>query len=175
MEKQMRTDQAIAEGTAGRRRVGIAADHGGFELKQYLVSSLQDIGYTVTDFGAYSLDTEDDYPDFIIPLAQAVACGEITRGIAICGSGVGACIAANKVPGVRAALITDTFSAHQGVEDDNMNVLCLGGRVIGQALSWDLTTSFMDACFKEDERFKRRLKKVEALENKKYDLLDIIY
>jgi ribose 5-phosphate isomerase B len=79
------------------------------------------------------------------------------------------------VPGVRAALITDSFSAHQGVEDDNMNVLCLGGRVIGQALSWDLTTSFMDACFKEDERFKRRLKKVEALENKKYDLPDIIY
>ena len=144
-------------------------------MKQALVSSLQTAGYKVVDFGAYALVMEDDYPDFIVPLAKAVAGGEIARGIAICGTGVGACIAANKVPGVRAALITDSFSAHQGVEDDDMNVICLGGRVIGQALSRDLTMSFLDARFKESERFKRRLKKVEALENKKYDLLDIIY
>jgi ribose 5-phosphate isomerase B len=175
MEKHMNIHQEIAGGKAEIGRVGIAADHGGFDLKQYLVSSLQAVDYKVVDFGAYSLAMEDDYPDFIVPLAQAVAGGEITRGIAICGSGVGACIAANKVPGVRAALITDSFSAHQGVEDDDMNVLCLGGRVTGQALSLDLTLSFLDARFKEDERFKRRLKKVEALENKKYDLLDIIY
>jgi len=144
-------------------------------MKQALVSSLQTAGYKVVDFGAYALVMEDDYPDFIVPLAKAVAGGEIARGIAICGTGVGACIAANKVPGVRAALITDSFSAHQGVEDDDMNVICLGGRVIGQALSRDLTMSFLDARFKESERFKRRLKKVEELENKKYDLLDIIY
>jgi ribose 5-phosphate isomerase B len=175
MEKQMNIHQEIAGPKAEIGRVGIAADHGGFDLKQYLVSFLQAADYKVVDFGAYSLAMEDDYPDFIIPLAQAVAGGEIDRGIAICGSGVGACIAANKVPGVRAALITDSFSAHQGVEDDDMNVLCLGGRVTGQALSLDLTLSFLDARFKEDERFKRRLKKVEALENKKYDLLDIIY
>ena len=171
----MRTEQAITEGHTALRNIGIAADHGGFVLKQYLTSSLQTAGYTVMDFGAYSLDAKDDYPDFIIPLANAVAGGEITRGIAICGSGVGACMAANKVPGVRASLIADSFSAHQGVEDDDMNVICLGGRVIGQALSRDLTMSFLDARFKESERFKRRLKKVEALENKKYDLLDIIY
>ena len=171
----MRTDQEIAERKADMGRIGIAADHGGFEMKQYLVSSLQTAGYAVSDFGAYVQDAEDDYPDFIVPLAKAVAGGEITRGIAICGSGVGACIAANKVPGVRAALITDSFSAHQGVEEDDMNVLCLGGRVIGQALSWDLTTSFLDARFIGSERFKRRLRKLEALENKKYDLLDILF
>jgi ribose 5-phosphate isomerase B len=171
----MKTDQEIAQRKAEIGRIGIAADHGGFEMKQALVSSLQTAGYKVVDFGAYALVMEDDYPDFIVPLAKAVAGGEIARGIAICGTGVGACIAANKVPGVRAALITDSFSAHQGVEDDDMNVICLGGRVIGQALSRDLTMSFLDARFKESERFKRRLKKVEELENKKYDLLDIIY
>jgi ribose 5-phosphate isomerase B len=175
MEQQMRTDKAIAERKADIGRIGIAADHGGFEMKQYLILSLQTAGYKVADFGAYSLVMEDDYPDYIIPLAKAVADGEIIRGIAVCGSGVGACIAANKVPGVRAALITDSFSAHQGVEDDDMNVLCLGGRVTGQALSWDVTTSFLDARFIGSERFNRRLKKLEALENKKYDLLDIIY
>ena len=112
-------------------RVGIAADHGGFTLKGQLAESLRGSGYEVVDFGAHQLNPGDDYPDFIIPLARAVAAGEVERGVALCGSGVGASIAANKVPGVRAGLIHDVFSAHQGVEDDDMNVFCLGGKVIG--------------------------------------------
>ena len=144
--------------------IGIAADHGGFELKVQLTAALKAAGYEVADFGAHELVTGDDYPDFVVPLARAVARGEATRGLAICGSGVGACVAANKVPGVRASLITDSFSAHQGVEDDDMNVMCLGGRVTGYALSWDLVQTFLNAHFKGDERFKRRLEKVAALE-----------
>jgi ribose 5-phosphate isomerase B len=146
--------------------IGIAADHGGFELKVQLAAALKAAGYEVTDFGANELVAGDDYPDFVVPLARAVARGEVDRGLAICGSGVGACVAANKVPGVRAALITDPFSAHQGVEDDDMNIMCLGGRVTGYALSWDLVQTFLSARFKGDERFSRRLAKVEALENK---------
>ena len=145
-------------------RIGIAADHGGFELKAQLSAALEAAGYEVVDFGAYELVTEDDYPDFVVPLARAVARGEVTRGIAICGSGVGACVAVNKVPGVRAALIMDSFSAHQGVEDDDMNFMCLGGRVAGYALSWDLVQIFLNARFKGAERFRRRLTKVAALE-----------
>ena len=145
-------------------RVGIAADHGGFELKVQLTADLKAAGYEVADFGAHELVTGDDYPDFVVPMARAVARGEVTRGLAICGSGVGACVAANKVPGVRAALITDSFSAHQGVEDDDMNVMCLGGRVTGNALSWDLVQTFLGARFKGTERFRRRLDKVAALE-----------
>jgi ribose 5-phosphate isomerase B len=144
--------------------IGIAADHGGFELKTQLSEALKDAGYEVKDFGAHEPDAEDDYPDFVAPLARAVAKGEITRGLAICGSGVGACVAANKVAGVRAGLITDYFSAHQGVEDDDMNVMCLGGRVTGYALSWDLVKTFLEARFKDEERFKRRLGKVAKLE-----------
>jgi len=113
-----------------------------------LTVALKTAGYEVEDFGAHELVTGDDYPDFVVPLARAVAKGEITRGLAICGSGVGACVAANKVPGVRAALITDYFSAHQRVEDDDMNVMCLGGRVTGYALSWDLVQTFLNAHFK---------------------------
>jgi ribose 5-phosphate isomerase B len=147
--------------------IGIAADHGGFELKVQLIASLKAAGYEVVDFGAYELDIGDDYPDFVVPLARAVAKGEVVRGLAICGSGVGACIAANKIPGVRAALITDSFSAHQGVEDDDMNVMCLGGRVTGDALSLDLVWTFLNAHFIESERFRRRLAKVTALEREK--------
>ncbi len=147
-------------------RIGIAADHGGFEMKVQLTVALRAAGYEVADFGAHELVEGDDYPDFVVPLASAVASGEITRGLAICGSGVGACVAANKVPGVRAALITDSFSAHQGVEDDDMNVMCLGGRVTGQALSWDLVQTFLNAHFKGAERFKRRLAKISDLESK---------
>lgn len=145
-------------------RIGIAADHDGFELKVQLIKALNKAGYEMTDFGAYELVPGDDYPDFVIPLARAVSMGEITRGLAICGSGVGACFAANKVPGVRAALITDSFSAHQGVEDDDMNVMCLGGQVTGWALSLDLVLIFLNAHFKDDERYRRRLAKVAALE-----------
>ena len=147
-------------------RIGIASDHGGFLLKEQLVKTMHDSGYEVMDFGAYTLDPEDDYPDFVIPLAEAIARKDVERGIAICGSGVGACVIANKVAGVRAALITDVFSAHQGVEDDNMNVICLGARVIGYALAWDLIRFFLAACFSGAERHQRRLGKVEALENR---------
>jgi len=148
-------------------RIGIAADHGGFALKVQLTAALRAAGYEVTDFGAQELTPGDDYPDFVAPLARAVAGGELARGLAICGSGVGACVAANKVSGVRAALITDSFSAHQGVEDDDMNVMCLGGRVTGSALSWDLVQIFLNARFKGDERFMRRLEKVAALETER--------
>lgn len=144
--------------------IGIAADHGGFELKVQLIAALKEVGYEVEDFGADELALDDDYPDFVVPLAIAVARGEVERGLAICGSGVGACVAANKVHSVRAALITDYFSAHQGVEDDDMNVMCLGGQVTGYALSWDLTRTFLNAHFTGAERFARRLAKVAALE-----------
>ncbi len=147
-------------------RIGIAADHGGFDLKLQLSEALKAKGYEVKDFGAYTLVEGDDYPDFVIPLAEAVSKGEVNRGIAICGSGVGACIAANKVPNVRAGLIGDSYSAHQGVEDDNMNMLCLGGRVTGYALSLELAQIFLSANFNETERFKRRLEKITQLEKK---------
>ena len=145
-------------------RIGIASDHGGFELKVKLTVALKDAGYEVEDFGADEMVIGDDYPDFVAPMAKAVSRGEVGRGLAICGGGVGACVAANKVHGVRAALITDSFSAHQGVEDDNMNVMCLGGQVTGYALSWDLVQIFLNANFKGEERFRRRLEKVATLE-----------
>jgi ribose 5-phosphate isomerase B len=148
-------------------RVGLAADHGGFELKVHLTTALKAAGYEVVDFGAHELVAGDDYPDFVVPMARAVAGGELTRGLAICGSGVGAGVAANKVPGVRAALITDPFSAHQGVEDDDMNVMCLGGQVTGQFLAWELVQTFLGARFKGTERFRRRLAKVAVLEREK--------
>lgn len=146
-------------------RIGLAADHGGFELKGRLSVGLNTAGYEVVDFGAAALDNADDYPDFVIPLARAVASGDVERGIAVCGSGVGASVAANKVPGVRAALVHDIFSAHQGVEDDDMNVLCLGGRVVGESLAWELVGSFLKARFTGAERHARRLDKIRALEN----------
>ncbi len=151
-------------GVSRKMIIGIAADHGGFHLKGRLIGRLSESGYGVKDFGAYSLDPEDDYPDFVVPLARAVAAAEVERGIAVCGSGVGACVAANKIKGVRSALITDIFSAHQGVEDDDMNLMCLGGRVVGQALAWDLVRGFLEARFKGGERFRRRLEKIAEVE-----------
>ncbi|MFT5904788.1 MAG: RpiB/LacA/LacB family sugar-phosphate isomerase [Cryomorphaceae bacterium] len=145
--------------------VGIAADHGGFELKEYLTKMLREAGAEVVDFGDCQLKPEDDYPDFVVPLALAVASGEVERGIAICGSGVGACIAANKVPDVRACLIHDPFSAHQGVEDDDLNLICLGGLVVGKALAWELVRSFLCSRFSGKERYQRRLGKVKSLEH----------
>ncbi|MHB8068671.1 MAG: RpiB/LacA/LacB family sugar-phosphate isomerase [Desulfobaccales bacterium] len=147
-------------------RLGIAADHGGFELKERLAEELREMGHEVVDFGAREYAPKDDYPDYIVPLARAVAQGEVERGLAICGSGVGACVAANKVPGVRAALVTEVFSAHQGVEDDDMNIMCLGGRVTCYALAWDLVQTFLKARFKGGERFQRRLDKVARLERR---------
>ena len=145
--------------------IGIAADHGGFELKEAVKAFLLNAGYEVLDFGAHELHLQDDYPDFVRPLSRAVSQKEIDRGIAICGSGVGANIAANKIRGVRSALITDPFSARQGVEDDDMNLICLGGRVLGESLAKELITIFLEARFSGQERHKRRLDKVASLEN----------
>lgn len=145
-------------------RIGIATDHGGFTLKQELAQRLRAAGHEVTDFGAHALRNDDDYPDFAIPLARAVSGGVVERGVLVCGSGVGASICANKVPGVRAALISDHFSARQGVEDDDMNVLCLGGRAVGPSVAWDIVQGFLAATFSGAERHRRRLAKVAALE-----------
>ncbi len=145
-------------------KIGIAADHGGFELKEILFSFLAK-NHEVKDFGATAFNKGDDYPDFIVPMARALAANEIERGIAICGSGVGASIAANKVNGVRAALVHDIFSAHQGVEDDGMNMICLGGSVIGSDLAKEIVLKFLNAQFSGKERHKRRLEKVIKLEN----------
>lgn len=144
--------------------IGIAADHGGYELKNVLRDFLIAQGHHIHDFGAYELNSSDDYPDFVIPLARAVAKGSVERGIAVCGSGVGASVAANKVKGVRAALINDHFSAHQGVEDDDLNILCLGGRVTGTNAAQELVKAFITARFTDEERHRRRLKKVKLLE-----------
>jgi ribose 5-phosphate isomerase B len=146
-------------------RVGIASDHGGFALKEQVADKLRGAGYEIEDFGAHQLEPGDDYPDFIIPMARAVAAKDVERGLALCGSGVGASIAANKVAGVRAGLIHDVFSAHQGVEDDDMNVFCLGGKVIGPALAWELIQTFLTAHFSGALRHQRRVDKVHALEN----------
>ncbi len=145
-------------------RIGLAADHGGFELKEKMLEELRTAGHQTVDYGAQEYDAQDDYPDFVVPLARAVAQGEVERGIAICGSGVGASVAANKIPGVRAALITDAYSAHQGVEDDDMNIMCLGGRVTCYALAWDLMQIFLKSRFQTTPRFQRRLSKIAALE-----------
>lgn len=145
-------------------KIGLAADHGGFQLKQFLSPLIKQLGYQIVDFGAVEQNDQDDYPDFVIPLAEAVAQKEVDRGIAVCGSGVGASIAANKVTGVRAALVHDHFSAHQGVEDDDMNLLCLGGRVIGNNVAQEIIETFLKASFSGAERHVRRLKKVQQLE-----------
>ena len=146
-------------------KIGIAADHGGFELKNIVKSFLENKGFELKDFGAFELDLADDYPDFVIPLAKAVATKEVIRGIAICGSGVGAAVAANKIAGVRAALINDHFSAHQGVEDDDMNIICLGGRVTAFAAAEELITAFLNAEYIGAERHQRRLDKITKLES----------
>jgi ribose 5-phosphate isomerase B len=146
------------------RRIGIAADHGGFELKQHLAGRLRAAGHAVTDFGDSRPQPDDDYPDFVVALARALARGEVERGVAICGSGVGACVAANKVAGVRACLIHENFSAHQGVEDDDLNLLCLGGLVVGHAAAWELVQTFLAARFSGAERHRRRLAKIAELE-----------
>ena len=145
-------------------RIGIATDHGGLVLKEQLTVYLREAGHEVIDFGAYSLNPGDDYPDFVIPLSQAVAAGKVNRGLAVCGSGVGASVCANKISGVRAGLVQDHYSAHQGVEHDDMNVLCIGGRVVGFEVARDLVDAFLAASFTGEERHVRRLRKVAALE-----------
>jgi ribose 5-phosphate isomerase B len=148
-------------------RIGIATDHGGFELKEKLATQLRSCGHEVIDFGAHSITPGDDYPDFVIPLARGVAAGKVDRGVAVCGSGVGASVCACKIKGARACLIEDHFSARQGVEDDNLNIICLGGRIEGPELAWDLVQTFLGAQFSGAERHVRRLRKVAALEEKR--------
>jgi ribose 5-phosphate isomerase B len=145
-------------------RIGIATDHGGFALKEELVGRIHAAGHEVLDMGAHSLTPDDDYPDFVVPLANAVVAGKVDRGVAICGSGVGASVCANKVRGVRACLIHDHFSAKQGVEDDHMNILCMGGRTVGPEVAWDLVQTFLCAEYSQAPRHLRRLGKVASLE-----------
>ena len=145
-------------------RIGMAADHGGFALKNEIVAQLRQAGHEVVDVGAPSLVMGDDYPDYAVPLAQLVASGVVERGIAICGSGVGVAVCANKIRGVRACLIHDHFSAKQGVEDDHMNILCLGQRTEGVGVAWDLVQTFIAAAYSQEERHLRRIQKVAALE-----------
>jgi ribose 5-phosphate isomerase B len=146
--------------------IGIAADHGGFELKEFLAEKLHEAGHEVVDFGDGRPKANDDYPDFIVQLARAVADGKVERGVGICGSGVGASVCANKMAGVRACLIHENFSAHQGVEDDDLNIICLGGLVVGHAFAWELVQTFLAARFSGAERHRRRLAKVAGLESK---------
>src|SRR6201988_3632184 len=153
-------------------RVGIATDHGGFELKQRLVERLQAAGHAIVDFGANTMNSADDYPDFVVPLARAVVAGTVDRGVAVCGSGVGASVCANKIAGVRAALVHDHFSARQGVEDDHMNILCMGGRTVGPAVAWGLVQTFLGARFSRAQRHLRRLSKVAALEKAKLEAVN---
>jgi ribose 5-phosphate isomerase B len=145
-------------------KIAIGSDHGGFDLKQVISHFLSDKGYQVKDAGAFVHEPLDDYPDFARAVAEMILTGGAERGILICGSGVGASVAANKFPGIRAALCHDSFSAHQGVEDDNMNVLCLGARVIGEELAKELVSFFLAARFSEAERHVRRIGKVSAFE-----------
>ena len=148
-------------------RIGIATDHGGFGLKEELIARIRAAGHEVVDFGAHSLNPDDDYPDYVVPLGQAVVAGKVDRGVAICGSGVGASVCANKVNGVRACLIHDHFSAKQGVEDDHTNILCMGGRTVGPEVAWDLVQTYLAAEYSSAPRHLRRLGKVAALESER--------
>jgi ribose 5-phosphate isomerase B len=145
-------------------RIAIGGDHAGFHAKGELAAYLKELGHEVRDMGAHEYDSDDDYPDFTLAVAKAVASGEAERGVMVCGSGVGASVAANKVRGVRAAMCHDTYSAHQGVEHDDMNVLCLGARIVGMSLAKEVVAAYLDARFSGEERHKRRLEKVKAIE-----------
>ena len=146
--------------------VGIAADHGGFELMRIIAPRLRATGYEIVDYGAYNLTPDDDYPEFAIPLGWAVASGRVERGLAICGSGVGITVCLNKIRGVRACLVSDHYSARQGVEDDDLNIICLGGRIEGPEIAWDYVQTFLAAKFSREPRHLRRLRDVFALEKR---------
>jgi len=145
-------------------RIALGADHAGFEFKQQVSDILTSLGHEVDDLGAHRFDPLDDYPDFTRPVAESVATGSADRGLLVCGSGVGASIAANKIAGIRAAMCHDTYSARQGVEHDDMNVLCLGARIVGIELARELISAFLGARFSAEERHVRRLAKVKAME-----------
>ncbi len=161
---QRASDELPAELAGKLHRIGVAAGHGGYELKEYLAVKSRAARYEVIDFGDGPPKKDDDYPDFIVPLARAVAAGTVKRGMGICGSGVGASVCANKVAGVRACLIHENFSAHQGVEDDDLNLICFGGLVVGHAFAWELVQTFLAARFIGAERFRRRLTEITELE-----------
>ena len=146
-------------------RIALGTDHAGFELRDKVARVLADLGHDVTDVGAHTYDPQDDYPDFARLVAEAVAAGDVERGVLVCGSGVGASVAANKVAGVRAAMCHDTYSAHQGVEHDDMNVLCIGARVIGEELAREVVASFLGAAFSGEERHVRRVAKIKSIES----------
>jgi ribose 5-phosphate isomerase B len=144
--------------------VAVGADHAGFELKGEIVRWLETQGHQINDVGAYEFDSNDDYPDFAVAVADALVSGGSEKGIVICGSGVGACITANKVKGIRACLCHDTYSARQGVEHDDMNVICIGGRIIGVDLAKVVLEAFLNANFIPEPRFQRRLDKIMRVE-----------
>lgn len=145
-------------------KIAIGCDHGGYPLKSEIIQTLKQAGHEPIDLGAYTIDPQDDYPDFALAVGQAVQSHQAERGIVICGSGVGACVAANKLKGIRAGLCHDTYSAHQGVEHDDMNVLCLGARIIGGELAREVVLAFVGAKFSGEERHTRRLNKVLKIE-----------
>ena len=147
-------------------KIVVAADHAGLPLKEPLIKELRERGHEVEDLGAYECDVDDDYPDYAVKVGEAIRSGRAERGIVFCGSGVGVCVAINKFPGVRAAICHDTYSATQGVEHDDMNVLCVGGRIIGAALARAVVLAFADARFSGEERHVRRLEKVRAIEQR---------
>ncbi|HZU86002.1 MAG TPA: ribose 5-phosphate isomerase B [Anaerolineaceae bacterium] len=146
-------------------RIAIGCDHAGFPLKDFVIETVRQAGHAALDFGTYNTERVD-YPDFVEKVGRAIQNGEAERGIVICGSGVGACITANKMKGIFACLCHDTYSAHQGVEHDRMNVLCLGGRIIGPELARELVLAFLSANFNNEERFVRRIDKIEAIEKR---------
>ena len=146
-------------------KIAIASDHAGFPLKEEMRPYIESLGFEVLDLGAYKVDPLDDYPDYAEAVGKALAAGQAERGVLICGSGVGVCVAANKMPGIRACVCHDSYSAHQGVEHDDMNVLVLGARIIGASLAYDLVKVYLEAKFQgTEERLLRRLNKVEAIE-----------
>jgi RpiB/LacA/LacB family sugar-phosphate isomerase len=147
-------------------RIAIGSDHGGYPLNEIIIQDLEKEGHTVVDFGTHDGTKPDDYPDYARMVGNAIQKGEVDRGIIVCGSGVGAAVAANKLHGVRACLCHDTYSAHQGVEHDNMNALCLGARIIGVELARELVKAFLSANFSGEERHCRRLAKVDDMEAK---------
>jgi ribose 5-phosphate isomerase B len=144
-------------------RVAVGSDHAGFAMKGVVIEELKRLGHEVADHGAYD-DKRADFPDFVAPVGRALQAGEAERGVLLCGSGVGVCVAANKMRGVRACVTHDTYSAHQGVEHDGMNVLCIGGNIVGASVARELVQAFMSAEFQREERFIRRMNKVDALE-----------
>ncbi len=145
-------------------KIAVAADHAGYPLKQIVTRDLTDAGHNVLDLGTHDPSQSDDYPDFAETACQAVRRKDAERAVIICGSGVGVTVAANKFPGIRAGLCHDHYSAHQGVEHDDMNVLCLGARIVGQEVAREIVRAFVSASFSAEDRHARRLKKVKSIE-----------